>query len=193
MFASQRPRLTFAEYALIEEDSPVRHEFQDGQAWAMAGGSREHAAIAANILGILASQLRGRPCQAHTSDLRIRITASGLATYPDASVICGKAELDPEDPRGHTVLNPGVLIEVLSPTTEVYDRGEKLDEYKRIPSANEILLVAQKERRVEIWRRTREGKWEDRWESQVHVEGEVALASIGCVLSVDDIYRDPLK
>lgn len=102
MTASTRPRLSFEEYCQIEQASSIRHEFLDGQAWAMAGGFREHAAIAANVVALLAVALlavalRGRPCQVHTSDLRIRVQATGLATYPDVSVVCGRAELDPED------------------------------------------------------------------------------------------------
>lgn len=103
MIASSRPRLTYEEYCQIEADSPIRHEYHDGQVWAMAGGSREHAAIAANIVGLLALALRGSACQVHTSDLRIRVRATGLATYPDVSVVCGRAELEPEDRLGHTV------------------------------------------------------------------------------------------
>jgi Uma2 family endonuclease len=183
-----RPRLSFEEYCQIEADSPIKHEFQDGLVWAMAGGSREHAAIAANVLGLLAAQLRGGPCQPHTSDFRIRVAATGLATYPDVSVICGRAELDPEDPRGHTALNPTVLVEVLSPSTEEYDRTEKLANYQRIGSLREVVLVAQKERHIAVWRRSKKGEWE----KDEHRSGSAVLTSIDVTLPLEDVYRDPL-
>lgn len=183
-----RPRLSYEEYCRIEADSPIRHEFVDGQAWAMAGGTREHAAICANVLGLLTVQLRGRPCQAHTSDLRIRVRATGLATYPDASVVCGRAELDPEDQRGYTVTNPVLLVEVLSPSTEEYDRGEKFANYRLIESLAEVVYIAQDRRRIEVWSRCADGTWtyaECR-------EGSARLGSIECALPLEDVYRDPL-
>ena len=183
-----RPRMSFEEYCQIEAQSPVKHEFQGGLVWAMAGGSREHAAIAANLLGLLGAQLRGSPCQPHTSDLRIRVAATGLTTYPDVSVICGRAELDPEDRFGHTVLNPRVLFEVLSPSTEEYDRTEKLAHYQRIESLREVVLVAQTARRIEIWRRSKSGDWG----KDEHLSGAAVLASIDVTLPFDDVYRDPL-
>jgi Uma2 family endonuclease len=189
VLATARPHLSFEEYCQIESRSPIKHEYVDGQALAMAGGSREHAALCANILGLLTAQLRGRRCQAHTSDLRVRVRATGLATYPDVTVICGRAELDPEDRLGHTALNPTLLVEVLSPSTEEYDRGEKLTHYKQIEALREVVLVTQRERSVEVWRR--EG---DRrpWVRAEHREGLVPLKSIEAEISIDDLYRDPL-
>jgi Uma2 family endonuclease len=183
-----RPRLTYEDYCRIEADGAVRHEFLDGQAWAMAGGSRLHAAICANVIASLVLQLRGRPCQAHTSDLRVRVRATGLATYPDASVLCGRAELDPEDPRGHAVTNPVLLVEVLSPSTEEYDRGEKFAHYRRIESLQEVVFVAQDRARIEVWSRQSDGTWTH----AEHREGTVPLGSIACSLVLADVYRDPL-
>lgn len=183
-----RQRHSFAEYLAIEEMNPVRHEFCDGEVWAMAGGSPDHAAIAINIASVLREQLRGRPCRVFGSDLRIRVLASGLATYPDASVVCSHLEIDPDDPSGHTVVNPSLLVEVLSPSTEAYDRGEKLAHYKRIPSLREVVLVAQDERRLELWRR--EG---EHWTVELARGDEVArLSSIDCTLPLMEIYLDPL-
>ncbi|HEY3234774.1 MAG TPA: Uma2 family endonuclease [Polyangiaceae bacterium] len=189
MLATDRPRITFEEYCQIEADSPVKHEYLDGQAWAMAGGSREHAALCANVLGILTAQLRGGRCQAHTSDLRIRIRATGLTTYPDVSVICGHAEIDPDDRLGHTVVNPTLLVEVLSPSTADYDRGEKLEQYQRIESLREVVLVDQTERSIEVWRRADTGDWA----STQYGEGAATLASISATLALEDVYRDPLS
>jgi Uma2 family endonuclease len=183
-----RQRFTFAEYVQLDADTGYKHEFLDGMVWAMAGGSPDHAAIAGNVLTLLNNQLRGQRCRAYTSDLRIRVLATGLGTYPDASVVCDELALDPEDPKGHTVTNPRVLVEVLSPSTEEYDRSEKLDHYRQIPSLAEILLVAYDQRRVQIWRR--EG---DRWShTEIADDGVVALSSLGCELPLTEIYRDPL-
>jgi Uma2 family endonuclease len=182
-------RFSFDEYLLLEQDSDVKHEFLGGQVWAMSGGTPEHAAISANVVTLLNVGLRGKPCRAHTSDLRIRVPATGLGTYPNAAVICGHIELDPEDRKGHTVLNPRVLVEVLSPSTEEYDRGEKLRNYKLIPSVEEIVLVAHDGREIEVHRREAEGTWS----REVARKGESArLRSVECDLPVDEIYRDPL-
>ena len=155
----------------------------------MAGGSPEHAATAANVVGILRQGLAGRRCQVFSSDLRIRVEETGLATYPDLSVVCGRLELDPEDRRGHTVVNPTVLVEVLSPSTEAYDRGEKLAHYKRIGSLREVVLVAHDEHRIDLWRRIEGG-----WTQRTFGPGQrVVLESLHEItLPVDEIYFDPL-
>ena len=122
----------------------------------------------------------------YTTDLRIRVRATGLATYPDVSVICGRLDLDPEDPKRHTAVNPSLLVEVLSPSTEDYDRGEKLEHYKQIPSLEEVLLVHHDERKITAWRRTG-----PRWTATELAEGAIPLA-IGVELALADVYRDPL-
>jgi Uma2 family endonuclease len=187
MTLAARQLYTYGEYVELEEMSPVKHEYLDGAVWAMAGGTPDHAAIAANIIGMLREQLRDRRCRVFTSDLRVRVKATGLGTYPDASVICDSIELDPEDAKGHAVVNPTVLVEVLSPSTEVYDRGEKREHYQRIPCATEIVLVAHDAHRVEIWRR--DG---DTWLEHVVETGDVHLTSLDCRLPLDEIYADPL-
>jgi Uma2 family endonuclease len=182
-------RMSFAEYLAIEAESPIKHEFLQGQVWATAGGSRRHGAIAANLLRLLGNQLQARPCQAHSSDVRIRVLATGLATYPDGSIICGQAELDPADERGESVTNPVVLIEVLSPSTAEYDEGEKLDHYKRIASLRHVLIAAQDERRIDVWTRGADGAWAV---ARQLGPGVVHLAALGADLQLDDVYRDPL-
>jgi Uma2 family endonuclease len=185
-----RQRHSFADYLELEAISRVKHEYLDGHAWAMAGGSPRHAAIAANVAVILAAALRDRPWQVYTSDLRIRVKATGLATYPDLSVVCGKLETDPEDRGGNTATNPTLLVEVLSPSTEDYDRGEKLAHYKQIPAVREILLVAHEEHRLELWRKT-----ETSWTLEVAcagVEERLRLSSLDCTLELAEVYRDPL-
>jgi hypothetical protein len=125
---------TFADYERVENDSPIKHEFFQGRVWAMAGGSPRHAAIAARIIASLTVQLRDRPCEVFTSDLRVRVGATGLGTYPDPSVVRGSLSIDPEDPARHTITNPKVLVEVTSPSTEEVDRGDKREQYQTIPS-----------------------------------------------------------
>lgn len=185
-----RQRHSFPDYLELEAISRVKHEYLDGQAWAMAGGSPRHAAIAANVAVIVAAALRDRPCQVYTSDLRIRVKATGLATYPDLSVVCGKLETDPEDRGGNTATNPTLLVEVLSPSTEDYDRGEKLAHYKQVPSVREILLIAHEEHRLELWRKT-----DTSWTLEVAcagVEERLRLSSLDCTLELAEVYRDPL-
>jgi Uma2 family endonuclease len=187
MAATHPVRYTRAEYIALQRRSPEKHEFYDGNIYAMAGGSREHATISLNVGAMLREALRGRPCAAHGSDLRVRVLDTGLETYPGVTVICGHPELDPDDK--HAVLNPVVLVEATSPSTEAYDRGEKLAHYKRIPSLREVVFVSHSERLVEVIRREEDGSW-SRHEAR---PGRAArLESIHCELSVDEVYRDPL-
>jgi Uma2 family endonuclease len=148
-----RQRFTFADYVRLEETSRVKHEYLEGQVWAMAGGTPDHAAVAVNVSTLLSTGVRDQPCCVFNSDLRVRVKQTGLGTYPDVTVVCGRLELDPEDPEQHTVVNPRLVVEVLSPSTEAYDRGEKLSHYKLIPSLEEVVLVAHDEHRLEVWRR----------------------------------------
>jgi Uma2 family endonuclease len=176
----------FADYLRVEEDSGIKHEFADGQVWAMSGGSPGHARIIANVSTLLNIALGARRSDVFSSELRIRVLAVNRATYPDVSVICDHVELDPEDPKGHTALNPTLLVEVLSPSTAEYDQGEKLAYYKQIPSLQEIMLVHHDARRVVVWRRTGES-----WSSSEHTDA-VELRSLECKLAISDIYRERL-
>ncbi len=152
MVGLERPvRHSFYEYLELEASTSGKHEFLDGQIFAMAGGSPEHSALIASVVTQLSVQLRGSECRVHASELRIRVEATGLATYPDASVVCGRWQRDPDSDR--TVLNPSVVVEVLSPSTEAYDRGEKLLHYKRIASLRAVVLVAHDRRELEVWAR----------------------------------------
>ncbi len=189
MTAPARQRFDFESYVLLEADSSAKHEFLDGEVWAMAGGSPEHAALTMRVGRLLGNQLDGRPCQVYSSDLRIRVAATGLTTYPDVSVVCAQLELDPADPKRHTALNPSLLVEVLSPSTEAYDRGEKLAHYKLIASLGAIVLVAQDQRLVEVWERDGAGEWQQRAYREME---RARLAALGCELPLADVYRDPL-
>jgi len=183
-------RLTFEDYLRIEEDSGTKHEFAAGQVFAMSGGTPEHAGVTANITRLLGNALEGKPCRVFSPDLRVRVKATGLGTYADVTVVCGQIELDPEDPKGHTALNPKLLVEVLSPSTEDYDRGDKLGNYKLVPSLAEVVLVAHDRHEVEVVRREEDGSWS----RHIAREGEaVKLSSLDCELLVSEIYRDPLS
>jgi len=148
---------TFREYLSHDEVSNTKHEYLNGQIFAMAGASPEHSALIASVTTHLSNQVRGGPCRVHMSDLRVRVERTGLATYPDVAVVCGSWKRDPED--SNTILNPTVVVEVLSPSTEAYDRGEKLEHYKSIPSLRACLLVAHDRREIELWLREPGQPW----------------------------------
>jgi Uma2 family endonuclease len=179
---------TYEQYRRFEEATNAKHEYLDGQILAMAGGTPEHAALATAVIGLLEQRLGGTGCYPFSSDLRVRVRSTGLATYPDVTVICGDLERDPDDPNA--AVNPTILVEVLSPSTEEYDRGEKASHYKTIPSLHEYLLVSHRERRVDRWQRTVHGEWEQ----QTAGKGQtLSLSSLGVDLEVDAIYeRSPL-
>jgi len=184
-----RQRFTFDEYLVLEEIAEVKHEFLDGEVWATAGGSPEHASIIGNVTTLLNVPLRGQRCRVHSTELRVRAKATGLGTYPDVTVVCGRLERDPDDRTGHTAINPRVIVEVLSPSTEEYDRREKLSHYQTIPSLEEIVLVAHDRPEIEVVRREANGTWS----RHIAGAGQVArLTSIACDLAVAEVYRDPL-
>lgn len=188
MVTAAHHRFSFAEYVDLVADKGIKLEFLDGQVWAMSGATVEHARVTTNISSLLSAALRDKPCAVFSPDLRIRAKATGLATYPDVSVVCGKPELDPDDHKGQSVVNPRVLVEVLSPSTEAYDRGEKLRHYQTIPSLEEVVFAAHDRREIEVVRREADGSWSR------HVFTDVVhLASLGGLdVSVEEIYRDPL-
>lgn len=173
---------TKAEYVAFEASSNVKHELLGGQIYAMAGGSPDHAALTAAIGGLLFRQLQGGRCRVHSADQRVCVLATGLTTYPDLTIVCGPRELDPEDK--HAVTNPTVVVEVLSPSTEAYDRGEKLEHYQRVASIQHVVLVAQGEARVDVI--TREG---DGFRTVTAREGDTArLPAIAAEIDVRELY-----
>ncbi len=180
------PSYTFSAYIALEAKSEAKHELVNGEILAMAGGSPERSRLAANVIGELGAALRGRPCVTYTSDLRVRVRATGLATYPDATVVCGRLEVDPEDKN--TATNPVVIVEVLSDSTETYDREDKRAHYRLIPSLREYVLVSQHERRIEHYHRNDDGSWTLR---DARAGERARLDAVGCELSVDAIYEDP--
>jgi Uma2 family endonuclease len=182
-----RQRMSYVEYLAFEERAERKHEYLRGEVLAMAGGTPEHGALAMSVGILLGRALQGRPCRVYSSDVRVRIEATDLATYPDVSVVCGRLERAADD--ANAIANPVLLVEVLSDSTEAYDRGEKAAHYRRIPSLREYLLLSQHAPRLEAYRRTDGGHWE-LYEARA---GEsLTLASVGVTLATDEVYRDPL-
>lgn len=180
--------MTYEQYLAAERMSLVRHEYLHGQVFAMAGGTPEHAALAMAVGVQLGTRLQGRPCRVYGSDLRVRIDGTGLSTYPDVTVVCGRLERSELDPDAAT--NPVLIVEVLSDGTEAYDRGEKFAHFRRLASLREYLLVSQRTRRLELYRRNAAGHWVL---FEAGAGESVELESIGGQLEVDEIYRNPLE
>lgn len=179
-------RYTYAQYVALERESPTKHEFFDGEIYAMAGGSEDHSALAVNVLAALLGAVGDRPCRVHTSDLRIYVEAAGLATFPDGSVICGPLQQHAPSPNA-TALNPLVLLEVTSDSSEEYDTGAKLEAYQTIPTLREVILVSHRERRITLHRRDAAGAWSMR---VAIAGGRITAESLGAELIVDTIYRN---
>jgi Uma2 family endonuclease len=156
---AEKPRYSIADYIHRERESLDKHEYRDGEILLMAGGTVDHSLISANIIRQLGNRLEGKPCRVFAGDLRVRIPRTVLYTYPDVTVICGPHQFDPNDPTGETVINPKVIIEVLSPSTEGYDRGEKFDRYRQLDSLEEYVLVSQETPRIETFLRREGGTW----------------------------------
>jgi Uma2 family endonuclease len=182
----RRLHYTYAEYLSLEDESAIRHEYLDGEIYAMAGGTPDHAALAASVIRVLAQTLRP-PCRAFTSDLRVRIAATGLSTYPDVSVVCGRTQRASDDPIA--VTNPVLLVEVTGPSTEDYDRGEKLRQYQQLPSVREVLFVSHRGAALTLHRRDGE-----HWiVIEAGASASLELVSVGARIAVDELYAEPLE
>lgn len=178
---------TYAEYLAREQETGLRHEFLSGQVFAMAGGTPEHARLLAEVAFALRGMIDPRRCRVFTSELKLRVAATGLATYPDVAVVCGDLVLDEADKNA--VTNPKVVVEVLSPSTEAYDRGEKWAHYRRIATLEAYVLVAQVPARVEVYERQPDGTFVHRSAGA----GEVLpLSCLGGGLDVDLLYAAAL-
>ena len=187
MSSARRLHYTYAQYLEAVAVSELRLEYHDGEIFAMAGGTPEHGMLAAGLIALISRQLPG-PCRIMTSDVKLRVLATGLATFPDLSVVCGELARAPDDPN--CISNPVLLAEILSPSTADYDRGEKLSHYKQVPSLQAVLLVAHDARRVTTLVRAT-GRW---IMTEHHDNDVIVLAQPALTLPVHDIYRplDPL-
>jgi Uma2 family endonuclease len=180
--AARKTRYTSEEYLAMERKAAFKSEYLNGFITAMSGASREHNRIAGNLHYNIRDRLENRPCEVFISDLRVWVSSTGLYTYPDVIVVCGDAEF--QDDEVDTLLNPTVIIEVLSPTTESYDRGAKFAHYRRLPSLKEYVLIAQD--RVLVERYVRQG---DDWVFSAldDLDGTLKLVSIDCSIPLRDI------
>lgn len=187
MATDPKQRLTIQEYLTLERQSETKSDYLDGEVFAMAGASREHNLISLRIASSLDTQLDEEDCEVYAHDMRVR-TPDDLLTYPDVVVVCGERWFD--DSEVDTLLNPIVIAEVLSPSTEDYDRLTKLEHYRKFPSLAEVLLIAQDRARVEHWVRQGDGRW--MVEDIEDLEAVVELPSIGCSLDLKKVYRGVL-
>jgi Uma2 family endonuclease len=177
-------RLTEAEYLEIERRAEYKSEFLEGEMFAMSGGSSSHSLIKCNLIAELRNRLKGCPCVVYDSDMRIKVQAAGLFTYPDVSVACGEVQF--EDERKDTFLNPIVIIEVPSESSEAYDRGKKFGLYRQLPSLREYLLVSQHKPHIEQYIRQDSGEWLLR--DVVGLESRLSLASVGVTVEMAEVY-----
>jgi Uma2 family endonuclease len=179
-----QPRSTPEEYLVRERKAQYRSEYVGGRAYAMAGASRAHNLVAGNVFAELRAQLRGRPCEAYVSDMRVKVSRTGLYTYPDVVAVCGEPRF--EDGHVDTLLNPTLIVEVLSESAEGYDRGEKFSHYRRLESLREYVLVAQDRMRVEHY------AWQGEHWMLTEIsdpDGVLALPSLDCTVSIHGIYE----
>ncbi len=178
--------MTYADYCELERGSAIKHEYLRGEIFAMTGGTLEHGRLAARVIYLLSRQLEGRPCRVFSSDVRVRVEATDLDTYPDASVVCGEPQTSDQDSLA--LVNPSLVIEVLSDSTEAYDRGEKASHYRRIASLRAYLMVSQHHARLELQVRRPDGSW-------VLLEagpGErLIIEPLALELAVDEVYLLP--
>jgi Uma2 family endonuclease len=181
MSTARRLHYTYEHYLRALQHSTVKLEYCDGEIYAMAGGTPAHAELAASVIGLMRNALRGR-CSVFSADLKIRIEATDLTTFPDVSVVCG--ERTPSSFDQDAITNPTVLVEVTSLSTEDYDRGNKLGHYKQLPALAAVIFVSHKPRTVTVVRRTAAG-WE---EDDFHAGESVTLEVPGMSFSIDDIY-----
>ena len=188
MASNPKQRFTPEEYLELERKAEFKSEYLDGQIFAMAGASIEHSAITANLTGEVVQQMRGKPCRVLTSDTKIRSSYSGLYSYPDLSIVCDEPTF--QDDKRDVLNNPKVIFEVLSPSTEAFDRGGKFFRYQIIDTFTDYILIAQDEPRVEHFIRQSDGGW------LLYVvrglESKLHIASIDCTISLAGLY-DKIK
>ncbi len=183
--ASHNDLISIEEYFRREAKSDVKHDYINGRALAMAGGSPARSLVTANVIRETGNRLKGKPCRVYDSNTLLGIPNSPYTHYPDASVICGELQLDRRDPSGHTVTNPTVVFEVLSPSTEKYDRTDKFDHYRDLPAFREYVLIFQDRREIHTFFRHDDGTWAF---NVITDATAVRLQSLQIELSVDELY-----
>jgi len=187
MSSQPERRYTLEEYLALERQSDVKYEYRDGEIFAVSGGTLSHELIMNNVFDLLRAQLREKGCRIFSSNRQIKVPAAPPYRYADGSVVCGKVEV--ERFNGNDLLiNPVLIYEVFSPSTEAYDRGDKFTYYKSIPSLREYLLIAQHRPHITHYVKQTENKWEQ--EEANDLSGRIYLPTIDCTLALSKVYRD---
>jgi Uma2 family endonuclease len=186
MAAHVQPFLTPEQYLEIERAAEFRSEYYDGRMYAMARGTRNHQRLKDRLAFALNSRFRGGPCEAGTSDLRVRVSYNGLYTYPNVLVVCGESKL--LDDHKDTLLNPVLIAEILSPSTERYDRIFKFSQYRQIEALQEYVIVSQSAPRVEIQRREADGAWS--LTEFVGIDAVCRFTSVDCEVPLSELYAN---
>lgn len=184
MSAIPKTKLTPEEYLEFERKSEIKHEFFNGEIFAMSGAKRNHNKITTNLNGLVWQHLKGKNCENYSNDMRVFVPETGLYTYPDLVVVCGEPQF--QDNVFDTLLNPILLIEVLSDSTEGYDRGKKFQHYRSIETLQEYVLVSQDEARIEKYLKQGDGFWF--FTEAVGVDSEIEFASIECKIALAEVY-----
>ncbi len=184
MSSRTQTRLSVEDYLALERQAESRSEYLDGEVFAMVGASREHNLIAGNVFASLHGQVRERDCEVYASDMRVRVSATHLFTYPDVVAVCGEPRFD--DQELDTLLNPTLIVEVLSRSTADYDRGSKFAHYRALPSLAEYLLIAQDRVHVEHFERQASERW--LFTETDDLAARIELPAIGCTLALAEIY-----
>ena len=177
--------ITAADYLALERQAETKSEYLNGRIYAMSGASEEHNTIVFNLARRIGNQLDKKPCRGYVNDMRVKVSPTGLYTYPDVVVVCGEPRF--EDPHVDTLLNPTVIIEVLSDSTAAYDRGEKFAHYRALPSLSDYLLIAQDQPRIEHYQRQPDGRW--LYSATDGLDTQVEISTIGCVLRLAEVYE----
>jgi Uma2 family endonuclease len=177
--------LTPADYLRIERQAFERSEFIDGEMYAMAGAREKHVTVVTNLVVELGTQLKKRPCYVFSNDMRVKVNVKGDYTYPDVVIVCGEPQF--EDEQEDSLLNPTVIIEVLSPSTEQYDRGEKFRRYRTLASLQEYLLISPNHCHVEHYRRVETYQWV--LTETTKIQTTLKLPSVNCVLNLEEVYE----
>jgi Uma2 family endonuclease len=184
MSTKKKHRYTPAEYLELERAAEVKSEYLNGEIFLMSGASRRHNLVTGNVFRLLSSQLLGRPCETYTGDMRVRVSEVGLYTYPDVVVTCGEPIFD--DLQFDTLLNPSVIVEVLSPSTEAYDRGRKFEFYRKLASLREYLVVSQDAPHIDRFAVDDLGRWT--LTDASGLDAALDVSSIDCSLRLADVY-----
>ena len=185
MATQPKKYLTPEQYLEIERKAEFKSEYYQGEMFAMSGAREGHNLIVWNLAAELHRQLRAKPCRAYINDMRVRVNATGLYTYPDVAAVCGEPQF--LDENRDTLLNPSLIVEVLSPSTEAYDRGRKFEHYRSVESVSEYLLVSSERVSAELYTRQPDGRW--LLTAAAHMEDSLDLQSVGAHLSLADLYE----